>query len=217
MGIEGWQISGNLATHESTLGIAHVDLDSPSKGVSLNSEALHIDPLFAFLISDLPNDIVVRGNDLTLRIPARSSDLVSYEMQYRVASGDHALELILSAQTQLLDSQPKTKVVSRFHSADLIQPGNHHQADQDPPYCVVRPAATDDVSLLVMVHPSDFHRASVDADAGKVTYWVFQDPLEKGVIRRARFRLQLLDRCDDEQQASELFLQSKTERPPLTK
>ena len=66
-----------------------------------------------------------------------------------------------------------------------------------------------------MVHPSDFHRISTETDSGEITYWVFPEPLEKGVIRRARFRMEVVEREQDEVSAHSTFEAARYEQPPL--
>jgi hypothetical protein len=211
-----WRLQGTLATLESGLGIASLDLANPLAGLTLRATQFHVEPLFAFLILEQPQDVIARGRDLVLRFPPRAGDLVSYEVRYQVSEAADAMDMILSAQTQRLASKPETEVRSSFGAAELVKPRFDEPGLISPnevPYCVARPTSAD-ISLLMMVHPSDFYESTVDESS--VTFRIFPESLEKGVIRRARLRLRLLDRSRDEAEAWEEFSRSRSEVPPLT-
>jgi hypothetical protein len=120
------------------------------------------------------------------------------------------LELVLSVQTDLLDSQPQCTIESGGQATQLSQ------ADAFSPQAFEEWSTIDDApipdtlaghalprlfvfrneragfSYAELVHPSDFVAASIDADrrAGGDVFAVrstlFPERLEKGVIRRAR-------------------------------
>ena len=221
-----WEVNESSATLTAKNWMAKLDVSNPSTGLALSvgdkSIATH---LFSFLLNDKPIDMFVRDTDLVLRYPPRNSDLVSYETYFRIAENAQGLELILSAQTHLLQSKPETKVTATFASmsiaAKTAMADQIHELDSDAnfgpeetiQYFLIRPHNSSELSILLMSHPSDFHRAAVQS--GQVAFWVFPHSLEKGVIRRARFQMRLLERATDEIEAARIFAGVEQESPPL--
>lgn len=208
-----WQINEQTATLKSQDWVATVDLAHPSEGLKIRGDQLFIERLFSFVVNDDPLECFVRDVDLVLRFPPRNTDLVSYEAYFRACTDGRGLELILSAQTQLLESKPETKVTSMFPSSSVISLPKSSISEQPVQYFLVRPTEPNSLSVLLITHPSDFYRAAVDAD--EIAFWVFPDSLEKGVIRRARFQMRLLQRASDEELAVEAFAETQLVPPPL--
>ena len=223
-----WSISENLASIDNTSFTGSFDLAQPWSGVKLRrGEHVIAEHLFACLVPDAAVETWGRGPDLFCRYPPRNSDLVSYQTYYREV--DDGIEFILSAQTSLLDSKPLTQVTNRFSAGELwYRPSLNAACQQvtgtqdfdlsDPPgFFLVRPAAFDDLSWAIFVHPSDFHRVTVRATPEpSIAYWLFPEPLEKGVIRRAQMAFHVVSRTTDEQDALRLLATANTAAPPLT-
>lgn len=120
-----------------------------------------------------------------------------------------ALELILSMQTSLLDSQPATTLESALPDGEMMPLASGgrtldtlHDAwhtDGDAPRAVLfRPHGVE-FSYLEMIHPTDFAgvRLSIHDRLPTVQWHVFPERLEKGVIRRGRVRGVVLARGND--------------------
>ena len=145
------------------------------------------------------------------------------------------VELVVSAQTDLLDDHAVTIVKSTL-PGDCVMQLSTESSDS---FEVVSPTteATDifqlpgglfltrlsgtDWSYLEMVHPSDCAGSQVvDAQDGD-RHWfttkfrLLTDSLEKGVIRRVRVRGIFIRRDDDEAQALQCYQQFATAAPPL--
>ena len=151
------------------------------------------------------------------------------------SSASHAavgIELILSMRTDLLDSQPETRVESCVssdeaimalrHETDAFQPASPARlvradlaAGEVPAYLFRKPG----VSYFQMVHPDDFFkvelRLSPERQSRLITT-LFPERLEKGVIRRARVCGWFLPAENDLAVAVELARQFVDEPLPLT-
>jgi hypothetical protein len=141
------------------------------------------------------------------------------------------LDLIVSVQTDLLDSDPSMSTASILPVEGLLRlhgPG----ADQFEPLVIDDPAPLDAglllfrlaggrLSYVEMVHPSDFCRAGVRTEdaarhTARLSFPLFPGRLEKGVIRRARLRGCFLPREDDRSVAAALYGEFAASTPPLT-
>lgn len=212
-----WQCDGSLASIESCRGTIEVQVDGTVGGFYVRGPQIPIGPIFAFPTSSPPMEVVTRGQDLVMRFPPRAEDRLSYEVRYRVSQRGDGLDMVLSAQTELLKSHPETAVTAVCPEAELLQsPGDDLNGPQRAVACgcIVRPVAYDTSSLLLMVHPRENGRMEIQGS--NVTFHVFCESLEKGVIRRVRFRLRWLSRMDDEREAREQISQAKNETLPLT-
>lgn len=225
-----WQIEDKAATVRGKKFVGCFDLAKPNLGLKLSCDdaVAAVDPLFAFLVEDLPEETYVRGTDLVTRYPPRKSDLVSFHSYYRLTPAADGLEFILSAQTNLLESAPLTKVMSSFRDArifvmqangasELATDGEVWEPESAPKCFLVRPRANANGSTwVVLIHPSDFYRASVRTGTeSALAFEVFPTSLEKGVIRRASFQARLVPQAQDEQFAVDLFSSMLEAAPPL--
>jgi hypothetical protein len=143
------------------------------------------------------------------------------------------IEMILSVQTDWLDSRPEATVTSvalgaRVFSAstldakalvELVPPGVHEiEAAQSQHHLVVFRQEELGISYAEMVHRCDFVRRTLQLDqaAGRVESLLFPERLEKGVIRRGRVSGWLLPAEGDCAAAVALARQFDEEPPPLT-
>jgi len=145
------------------------------------------------------------------------------------------LEAIVSAQTELLDSDPAATVASLLPPGDVLtladddrtfQPlasGRGEAAPGNGELATARGAVLirferGKTSFLEMVHPSDDRGATfARADEQVATcYPVLTERLEKGVIRRSRVRALFLPRDNDDAVAAALYRQFAASPAPLT-
>lgn len=224
-----WEIEDQHATLKCESFVGSFDLSQPYLGMALRNEKLGIDvrQLFAFLVPNTSVETYIRGADLVAKYPPRNSDLVSYNTYFRQSENLNGVDFILSAQTSLLDSNPLTQVTSSFGAAEIlvnsasgsfesISADKDFQTDSPSPLFLVRPSTTKFVSWVLILHPSDFHRATARlAPDATIVFWVFPDSLEKGVIRRATFQVRLVKREHDEQLAAEFLASAESASPPL--
>ncbi len=164
-----------------------------------------------------------RGADLIVhyaQLPVRTSRPA---MRWSLMEAEPAVgvEVTLSMQTSLLDSDPTLSIQSRFGSGSVLQLPRDASDDAHcletgqviekgaPSGFVFRPERAD-WSYVELVFPADFCGAHLRAAEGKdgtraqkeLVYQLFHEPLEKGVIRKARIQSLFLPRADDIQNAS---------------
>ena len=206
------------------------DCNHPHLGVQVqnNNPEIDIRQAFSFLVPEPPSETYVRGNDFVAKYPARNSDLVSYTTYYSIAEADIGIDFTLSAQTSLLDSNPTTKVntlVGPSTVSLVTDESNVVPIAEDQDYdltsqanaFLIRPTNNDTQSIVLLVHPSDYCRATVRlSNHPELGFWVFPNSLEKGVIRRATFMLRIVSRDGDEQRAQDIQHAALQQEPPLT-
>ena len=239
MSTSSWSIEGAQAQLRLPGIQASVQLDRPSQGVReivVNGQETQAG-LLAVTIAHRteptePVEAYARGDDVLFHLPPRSLDLVSHHLMYRAEQcDDHIrLSLFLSAQTSLLESDPLTEVRSVFGPGELlavdmdqnVQPLQQKTefANQNaaPAYFLLRPDSMPSLSVLLYIHPSDFHTGfAVVSDSGITVSWeVFPYSLEKGVIRRATFGCVSMARERDLIAAARLYDGARLAPPPLT-
>jgi hypothetical protein len=143
-----------------------------------------------------------------------------------------SLSLIVSIQTNLLDTHPRIVVGSSVRCAEVVSVSvvgddllvdSHGDGAQsfDPRTraCgLIWRLAGDELSYAEVMPTSDFRRVSIERAGGAIgSRWeLFAEFLEKGVIRRARLQSMFVPREDDVQRVAECC-QSIGQRPlPLT-
>jgi hypothetical protein len=143
------------------------------------------------------------------------------------------IDLQISVQTPLLDSDPRQTVRSSLpmgemlrmdESATKFEPlvlsfdGKRNMELNEPQACyLVRPAGTD-FSYVEMVHPADAGSSALESYGAKIglARTLFVSTLEKGVILRARLRGALIPREGDEAVAAALYADLLAAELPLT-
>jgi hypothetical protein len=118
------------------------------------------------------------------------------------------VELILSIQTSLLDSDPMSMVETELNAAQasrLVDPPSsrlEHLSSSVTPLvldpttgngCFLFRLADAPLVYAEMIHPADFHRSTIKPGAGNesslcLSHQLFPQRLEKGVILRSRIR-----------------------------
>jgi hypothetical protein len=180
----------------------------------------------------------VRGNDFIASCkPAgqqRLAPQVYWRASFHPAFNAARIELVLSAQTDLLDSGPAWSLSSAVRDAALFYANAHGEpsfveltrGDQS----FVKPAESAEhlfvfrfaalgLTYAQMVHPSDFASAEIDLDGEQplvLNTTLFPERLEKGVIRRGRVCGWFLPAENDLETAVKLAREFVGEPLPLT-
>ncbi|HTN76942.1 MAG TPA: hypothetical protein VL096_16905 [Pirellulaceae bacterium] len=160
-----------------------------------------------------------RGVDLVATYAQLSERTIRPQVYWRYLESAEmpGLELILSAQTSLLDSQPQTRVESTLPGGEvrLLSVTGKWLSDSstDVPCGVLVRSPELSASYFEMVFPSDLSVGSVERQPQRVTIRreLFPERLEKGVVRRGRVRGVFLAQEQDEAlalQAFERFVES---------
>ena len=251
-----WQLDDHHARLTGDVLTAHLDAHAPQQGLfdlavggqSIDGHLLAV----RFLPDGGPADSLlaesyVRGNDLVATYaqvderPYRPQLYWRLQPTPRALQAVAAIDLLVSVQTNLLDSHPKMHVTSSVKAAAkdtevwrlsaagefalLDLPGGSGVSptpdDSDECGCVLLRMVTADglqISYAEMIHPSDFGQLVVRrSDDGEVhtVHRLFASFLEKGVIRRARLRGVLLERSGDVEAAADWYRALVSDRLPL--
>lgn len=184
-------------------------------------------------------DAYVRGNDLVATYQAVEAWPYSLQVYWRAAALDlvegvqASMSLIVSVQTQLLDTCPQITVSSQAPSSETlglvitensdIEIGPITEGNWEPPrgatYCIVRRLKNSRDSLIEFASDSDYLavRSRPDSKHGMLSEWrLFAEFLEKGVIRRARVNSALVPQENDVELAIECSRAMESLPLPLT-
>jgi len=224
----------NLCT--SHLG-GEVTLSNPSAGIG--GLVWNDDPLDGYVLGvsagepGSPQDAFVRGADLVAVYAATGPQSFHWQVYWRAFAGEKdvvVLDAILSFQTALLESFPRVSTQSQLSANEvwIVRPngeskrtdpqqfGEEPKEDRD---CVVLRSSTGNWSYAEMTHPLDqgtWQLARSKDGKTLIRRNLGGSFLEKGVIRRLRFRGAFLPRENDLERAVGLFKLFATESPPLT-
>lgn len=185
-------------------------------------------------------DSYVRGADLVASHEAIAGQSLATQIYWRYVEhadlGAAGFELIVSVRTELLDADPQLAVGSELSCKELFravvsdaavfQPVPVPSSACNPSVCragpglFVRRLTGDTVSYVEMVHPNDFSSAEFALGEGaagcvRSRFRLFQDRLEKGVLRRARVQGLLCPRQGDEAVARACYLRLLASESPL--
>ena len=230
---------------------AQLDVDQPRLGLgSIASSGEPFAKLALYQIGIEPridnpvaggSDVYVRGNDLIATYERTEARPLRFQLFWRALSATQpasaaGVELVVSVQTHLLDSDPKLTITSTIPATDVRRlcaaDGSHFvtvAADartgssdiSTPPSCIlfrISPTA----SYVEMLHPTDCRQVTISSLAGSAANMfslqtrLFVERLEKGVILRSRMRSYLLPRAADEATAAQLYREFAIAEPPLT-
>jgi hypothetical protein len=185
-------------------------------------------------------DSFVRGNEMVASYALWPPRKVGAELRWRcihhVDLAAVGLELIISVQTDLLDTDPGLTIGSvmpqgavwRLVDADKLQFERIIFPDRllasyslRPPAMLLYRPAEADWSFVEMIHPSDFAGAmlaQLPQEAGGFcsSYRLFDERLEKGVIRRGRLQGLLVARDRDQETAWPGYQRFAGSEIPLT-
>lgn len=248
-----WQLDENKAVLQTPTFAIEIDTHSPESGAVLRQMAGEAYPKASLLRihSNSPSEVGVpacesvhqRGPDLVVDYRMSKVPEFTWQVYWRALTGWDSrnvlggVELILSVQTELLDSDPRMIVESHLSNSRMLRVdgGQHASAEAididvsdisspvtlDPPGILLYRPCEASFSYLELVHPSDFidleiARASQDSSEYASRFTMFEAPLEKGVIRRGRLRGLLLSRDDDVASARSCYEQFIASPIPLT-
>jgi hypothetical protein len=148
-------------------------------------------------------DCYLRGADIIISYgdsPAKKN--VRPQMYWRLVDRERedarGIELVLSLETDLLQSDPHARIETTFPCQTVVvltdrgwEPIGSDEAKLTPPHS--KPLVVlqgEPWSYAEMIYPGDFTQCTIQRRNGvcQVTWELFQEHLEKGVIRRARAR-----------------------------
>ncbi len=184
-------------------------------------------------------DVYVRGGDLVVSYaktePQRLAPQIYWRAVFDPPRGIARVELVVSIQTDLLDSRPECQVGSYVMGAELFhtsrlaapqfdalltgRPGRRITAADSREHLFVFRRRELGFSYAEMVHPSDFVSADASLDGQQppgVISRLFPERIEMGVIRRGRICGWFLPVENDLETAVELARQFVDEPLPLT-
>ena len=242
-----WTLSGTQARLRLPHFEAAIDLGRADAGlgdVKVESVVCHDLSLLGVFAPNLtldstasePLDSYVRENDLVATFGESDGQKRRLQAYWRVVPFDATtadaivLELVVSVQTDLLESHPAMFVVSKFPSGELLpfaadddgecQVVGDNASERPADFMLIRPAGSN-VSFMQASHPEDCVNteivSSADQSAGiAMRHAMFAEQLEKGVIRRSRVRVAMLRREEDDKLASRCFRQFAASEPVLT-
>lgn len=190
-----------------------------------------------------PLDVFVRQNELIADYSAAENWPIDVNARWiGQSASDRGLvavwDLVLSVHTEHLDSRPAMAVVSRIPCVEALRLADSGTGRFVPlsavssssqqaidlrggAGCMLLRLPKCQFSYVEMVHPVDFQHDEVclephdGAGTVKVVHHLFVEPLEKGVILRARVRGALLPRENDCLLAAEAYCMFAAAEPPL--
>ena len=222
-----WQLVGAQATLGFERFAAHLDVANPATGLGQFSvDGIQVDPRMRIFAVCPPEggqsapvrlrESYLRGRDLVATYWESDASRFRIEIYWRDVTDQYsgalaAVELVLSLQTSLLDSQPRLTVSSLLPAAAVWRsavdgPGSvAEQPLECPPDAVREFTAADGAGCfrfsihssgcdyVELVHPADFEWSSLRAARATegpgtmlLTHRLFEQRLEKGVILRSR-------------------------------
>gem|GEM_PF-2252555 len=223
-----WRIDEHLARLEAPQSRAEIDLFNPAGGMKVRAargENIVGARIFAIGLSSASDsqssnvEFFARGNDLIAIHWERPDSPFRAQIYWRWIPSVQAfkqcdngqdidaLELILSIQTSLLDSDPAlevataldakgagqlTEVVTAHFSERSASLGGSGLDAESGLGCFQFELAAGKLKYLEMVHPADFRNSRLSAVASppglRLSHRLFAERLEKGVILRSRLR-----------------------------
>jgi hypothetical protein len=217
-----WQLENHSAHLAGPLLAAEVNTLEPWQGLhalclphapAVAASVLQAEVRELVAPNRLPLDCYVRGDDLVVTYAPSEARNIQAQLYWRAVSNAAAryagVELILSAQTHLLDSRPALTTVSSlpdgpvlcalgetaspqrelvFHAVDCGAGGGRRFDESQPVAAWLFQPRGAVYSYVEMVYPTDYVETAVETrgDGLRLANQLFPDRLEKGVIRRAR-------------------------------
>lgn len=229
-----WTLDGLCGTARcGAIGVS-LDLGRPAAGLKVSSVQRpgHADHLLGLDLaaSCPPSDHWLRGGDITAVYEPADPRRLRATAMWRQHVGDAATavwELIASAQTSLLDSNPAVSVVADV-AATVVRWLSAEQASSD--WSTLAPQASlptrvaailavqaADAAVLLAPHPDDAALLDATWDRGRLrlAWRLFTRPLEKGVLLRSRV-LAAYGPAADTAWAARLLADFHASPPPLS-
>ena len=192
--------------------------------------------------ASLPEEVYSRQGDLIVRYRQSSTDVFAYQLDWQLLSASApfiaAVELWLSVQTDLLDTEPELEIACRAINRQSWRVFEHHQLDgfsstspkeptatRGPAALLCGPIADNDnvssaeaASGLWLIEPSDQcnTRRITQDDQATQRLRLFGHFMEKGVMRRARMRFLLAPRAITAEHISQAYRDLADSPLPLT-
>ena len=247
-----WKLSENRGTAELTIEQqfgCHVSVTRPQAGLQqlrIFSDTVESDfrplrvivPGITSTGTEPISDAYVRGNDLVttyVQTPGRTVRPQVYWSSLRSPDPGAGCNLVISAQTSLLASDPEIEVVNSAPSTaevyslasagqgfQKLEPVANEELKPDTDLLLVRLEAFAEWSYIHAIHPTDrteaFLRFEVDSKANGIEFGfrMFRHDLEKGVIRRGQTAGLFVKRIEDFDSAIRFFHEYQQLPPPLT-
>ena len=228
-----WMLADRIATQEADGLVARLDLAAPARGIGLSADGeSRADRLLGV---DLRSECRLmeqwlRGEDVVaVYEPADARKLRATAMWRRQPRpGICSWEVVVSAQTSLVQSDSAVAVVSEVDATDLLwgvarhgeihwTPCRHGEPQPEAATCVLarRAAAT---TALIAVHPDDVRQLAVRRHGGRarIECWLFSTAIEKGVLLRSRVLAALGPAANDAAWAGAIVHDFAASPPPLT-
>jgi hypothetical protein len=184
-----------------------------------------------------PLELLRRGGDLAVTYADRPQQAMRAQIYWRAASHERrgaiaAVELVVSVETSLLDSNPSIAASSHVpaeESLALVDPRSGtfarvadltaHGTPTNQPAGYLLRVPGGKLSYAEIVHPGDAHAsdcAIAQQGTHRLGHRLFAARLEKGVILRARVLGLVLDRSGDENAVIEHYAAFEASALPLT-
>lgn len=241
-----WTLIGHRAEFSLGIAVGTLDLVHVERGLAELRIARQSWPDAQLMKVQLPTSAAdevpspvesyIRGSDLVATYPPLAPFTVQPQIYWRIRQEQSlaaaGIELIVSVQTSQLYSEPQTPISSLLAGVDATSmwiPGGSRKLVSARLPCALSAArgeegivacgipAADHV-YVEMIHPSDLDEMRIEAASSgvRIVQQVFQEHLEKGVIRRARICGWWLPADDWQTRAWSLYDSFLSERPPLT-
>ncbi len=229
-----------LAGHE-ILAVELAPHDAQSEETQSEETQSEETPSDETLPAETPVDCYQRLGDLVATYEQTPRRPMRVQIYWRAAAFElgprqfPGVELQVSVQTSLLDSQPQLTSSSTLPLCEVRRLVNASSctfvacspqgtsalslSPQQGPGCLLFRWPQSGVSYVEMIDPSDFGRDELAPSAAgrlKLSHRLFVSPLEKGVILRARLRGVYLPCEGDERNAAEAYRAFLDSPPPLT-
>ncbi len=246
-----WQVNERTACLRLARSTATVSLEAPERG--LGDWTIDGQPISSarLLQVGLPHveqpheralvEHYIRGNDLVATYVERPGPQMHTQIYWRAvepssAATIAAVEVLVSVQTNLLDSCPRVVMRSELNASEVFRLTDANRGDFEPltaprrdfriaagaPACLVFRLGGHRLSYAEMTQHCEGESTSLDVAAAddschvEVRHGLFSQRLEKGVILKARALGVLLDRQADQQAAALHYRALLAEEPPLT-
>ena len=215
-----WQLDDACQTAQLKLDslTGDIGLGFPQRGwqsLAIGGQPLGVSPCQLILpdtndTAITPASIHIRGNDLVANYASSGSRQFAVQV-YRSASNidrDQSgwlLKTLVSLNTQRLDGLPSLTIQTDYSDAELT-------TDSQPEAILLRPEGVD-YSYAEIVDPIDFQSCEFASNGWQRR---FEEPLEKGVIRRIRLWSAVVPREGDLDSVESLRTGFRAAAPPLT-
>ncbi len=232
--LQALRVTAVVSLARPAAGMQQIAIDGESLGQQLLGVNLAPTPAPH---SETTRDYFLRGGDLAVSYADQPQPAARTQIYWRAASTPATIasvQLLVSVQTDRLDSCPKLVVRSRLAAESVlclddasggtfvsVPPGFDHDRTSSASGYLFRLHGAK-YSFAQFVHPADARTTSLkmqsanDSPSYELDHELFAEHLEKGVILRARVLGLLLDRANDQEAAAAHFANFLTADLPLT-